>query len=81
MKTYVYCLDNQLIELAFFSVQDDKDTENLESGEETFFPALCVGTKKTSAVVTFLSFCPCTFILEIVSLCLFQIEWLFNFWV
>ncbi|KAL0540620.1 hypothetical protein IC582_020629 [Cucumis melo] len=30
--------------------RDDKDTENLESGEETFFPALCVGTKKTSAV-------------------------------
>ncbi|CAK9326347.1 unnamed protein product [Citrullus colocynthis] len=29
---------------------DDKDSENLESGEETFFPALCVGTKKTAAV-------------------------------
>ena len=47
-----------LIELACLPVQDDKDSENLESGEETFFPALCVGTKKTAAVVTFLSFCP-----------------------
>ncbi|KAG6578511.1 hypothetical protein SDJN03_22959, partial [Cucurbita argyrosperma subsp. sororia] len=30
--------------------QGDRESENLESGEETFFPALCVGTKKTSAV-------------------------------
>ncbi|XP_023550792.1 uncharacterized protein LOC111808824 [Cucurbita pepo subsp. pepo] len=30
--------------------QGDKESENLESGEETFFPALRVGTKKTSAV-------------------------------
>ena len=46
----------KLIELFCFSVQGDKESENLESGEETFFPALRVGTKKTSAVVTFYLF-------------------------
>ncbi|XP_022962082.1 uncharacterized protein LOC111462629 isoform X2 [Cucurbita moschata] len=33
-----------------FLCQDDKESENLESGEETFFPALFVGTKKISSV-------------------------------
>lgn len=41
------------LKLEYFLLLYDQDQEEvLESGDETYFPALCVGLQKTSSVVS-----------------------------